>query len=227
MKKPSKELVLSVLLALAIIIAVVAGFKAIVAGEYIKAQQTTWATWDADKTAYDELLLAKRAENWNLKEENKALSQTISEQEEKINSMRFVPLDVDIPLDDQALTFAYSTMYDIPYKMPLFVGLNETGWKWLEDVPDTNGLLSTGYLMLNEPTWDYLASKGIDVHTKGGNIHGWMVLASEQIERADSYEQALVFIECGYAGAQGKTSTKFSRKIMDNAQLWDVEFPMN
>lgn len=217
-----KKSVLSILLAGAIIIAIVAMFTASVATHTQTAQEAAWA---AKETAYQELLQEATQALWDAQETNSELSQTVFEQQEKINSMRFVPLDVDIPLDDQALAFAYSTMYDIPYKMPLYVGLNETGWSWMVDVMDTNGLPSTGYLMINQTAWGHLADKGIDVHTKGGNIHGWVVLAAEHIERAENYEQALVFIECGYAGGQGIKSTKFSRKIMDNAQLWDVEFP--
>lgn len=217
-----KKSVLYALLAGAIIIAIVAMLTASVATRTQTAQEVAWA---AKETAYQEMLQETTQALWDAQETNSELSQTIYEQQEKINSMRFVPLDVDIPLDDQALAFAYSTMHDIPYKMPLFVGLNETGWTWMVDVMDTNGLPSTGYLMVNKSAWSRLEAVGIDVHTKGGAIHGGIFLMAEQAERANSWEQTLIFYECGYAGGQGITSTKFSRKIMDNAQLWDVEFP--
>lgn len=201
------------ILCVIVIIAIVVGvFTASVATEAQNIENATLAARERDWTVKES---AYQYQLHKLQEENRVLLQTISDQQAKIESLKFKPLDIPLSIELQACAFGLSSMHGVDFEDLMLIGMHETGMVWHDEVMDANGKPSIGFMMLNQPTWDYLSSKGIDVHTEMGNIHGGIYLFSELHQKAESKEQALIFYECGIRGGQGLKSTQFSRWVLE------------
>ena len=123
----------------------------------------------------------------------------------------------------QECTWNLCREYDVPYEVVLAVMYQETGYRDLT-VMDSNGLYSTGFMMVNAIAWPELEEQGIDVHTPEGGIEAGVVILADYWHRYP-LEQALTAYNTGEARMlkKGLTSTAYSREIlqsMEGASPW-------
>jgi len=127
----------------------------------------------------------------------------------------FTPMDIPLPIDLQQHTWELCQEYDVPFEVVLAVMYQETGYRDLT-VMDSNGLYSTGFMMVNAIAWPELEEMEIDVHSEEGGIEAGIIILADYWHRYPP-EQALTAYNCGESRMlrNGLTSTRYSRKIME------------
>lgn len=131
-----------------------------------------------------------------------------------------IPISEDISLSLELQEFVYKTSrdYEVPYSVVLAIMEHESRFIWHPAKMDTNGLLSVGYMQINEPHWERLQTQyNVDVNDPEDNIEAGIIILSELLEKYP-LEKALVCYQCGEAGALGIDSTEFSRWVIERSE---------
>jgi hypothetical protein len=133
--------------------------------------------------------------------------------------------DPDIPLSSELQTHTWERCqeYGANYDQILRIMWNESAMQHFDDVVDTNGLYSTGRMMINEINWEWLlVEENLDVHNEYDNIEAGILILS-RLQETHGKELGIVAYQCGARTMQEKdiTSTEFSQWVLDG-DLEDV-----
>lgn len=138
--------------------------------------------------------------------------------DKRLDDLEFKQRNIQLDYNTQEYIFYESLKNGVNPDIIYAIMENESGFQDVGVIVDSNGLPSAGRMQINSPNWEWLMNEyGIDVHDDEGNIRAGIVILAKFLDKYP-LEKALVCYECGEAGAEGISSTSFSRKIINRSR---------
>lgn len=185
-----------------------------------------WAVWQSvqigelakdTRKVGEEISALQRQQDTLQSESDRRQAETleaISTLQSQVEDMEFKP-NPDIALSPELQSYTYNLCreYGVPYEVVLSVMYTETGFRDLT-VRDTNGYLSTGFMMVNAINWTDMEAQGIDMGTAEGRIEAGVAILADYWRRYPP-EMALASYNAGEQGMKNGGGRRYAVRVLE------------